>query len=100
MPGQVRHCRLDRQRVQAVLDLMMTRLLTVLCPVVLAITAAGCGSTKETPPREAQFVTNDCDLIAAIGKERYKLNREDPPRRLRLNGEDAPWKPNCDWQAL
>jgi hypothetical protein len=79
---------------------MMTRLLTVLCPVLLATTAAGCGSTKEPPPREAQFVTNDCDLIAVIGKEQYKFTRDDPPRRLRLNGEDAPWKPNCDWQAL
>ena len=78
----------------------MTRLLTVLCPVLLATTAAGCGSTKEIPPREAEFVTNDCDLIAVIGKERYKFTRDDAPRRLRLNGEDAPWKPNCDWQAL
>jgi len=78
----------------------MTRLLTVLCPVLLATTAAGCGSTKEIPPREAEFVTNDCDLIALIGKERYKFTRDDAPRRLRLNGEDAPWKPNCDWQAL
>ena len=79
---------------------MMNRLLTVLCPALCAALVAGCGSTKETPPREALFVTDDCQLIAAVGKERYKFTRDDPPRRLRLNGEDAPWKPGCDWQSL
>lgn len=78
----------------------MTRLLTVLCPLLSAAVVAGCGSTKEIPPREALFVTDDCQLIAAIGKERYNFTRDDPPRRLRLNGEDAPWKPGCDWQSL
>jgi hypothetical protein len=79
---------------------MMTRLLTVLCPLLSAAVVAGCGSTKEIPPREALFVTDDCQLIAAIGKQRYNFTRDDPPRRLRLNGEDAPWKPSCDWQAM
>ena len=78
----------------------MTRLLTVLCPALCAALVAGCGSTKEIPPREALFVTDDCQLIAAIGKERYNFTRDDPPRRLRLNGEDAPWRPGCDWQAM
>jgi hypothetical protein len=79
---------------------MMNRLLTVLCPALCAALVAGCGSTKEIPPREALFVTNDCQLIAAIAKERYNFKRDDPPRRLRLNGEDAPWRPGCDWQGM
>ncbi len=78
----------------------MTRLLTVLCPALCAALVAGCGSTKEIPPREALFVTDDCQLIAAIAKERYNFTRDDPPRRLRLNGEDAQWRPGCDWQAM
>lgn len=78
----------------------MTRLFPVLCPVLCAAIVAGCGSTKETPPREALFVTDDCALIAAVGHERYNFTRDDPPRRLRLNGEDAAWRPGCDWQNL
>ena len=78
----------------------MNRLLVVLCPLLSAAVVAGCGSTKEIPPREALFVTDDCQLIAAIGKERYNFTSGDAPRRLRLNGEDAPWKPACDWRGM
>ncbi len=75
----------------------MKRLLPVLC--VLAVAACNTGP-KEVPPTEAQFVTDDCALIAAIGRERYKLSPDDPQMRLRLNGEDAAWQPGCDWQAM
>lgn len=65
---------------------------------VLAL--AACESApKEVPPKEALFVTDDCALISAIGRERYDLSRDDPPMTVKLNGEDAPWTPSCDWQA-
>jgi hypothetical protein len=65
---------------------------------ILAI--AGCESApKDVPPKEALFVTDDCALITAIGRERYDLSRDDPPMTVKLNGEDAPWTPSCDWQA-
>lgn len=65
---------------------------------ILAIT--GCESgPEEVPAKEALFVTDDCALISAIGRERYDLSRDDPPMTIKLNGEDAPWTPSCDWQA-
>jgi hypothetical protein len=64
------------------------------------LAAAGCESAPEkVPAKEPLFVTNDCALIAAIGRERYDLSRDDPPMSVRLKGEDAPWAPGCDWQA-
>jgi hypothetical protein len=64
------------------------------------IAAAGCESApEEIPAKEPQFVTDDCALISAIGRERYNLSRDDPPMSVKLNGEDAPWTPGCDWQA-
>ena len=63
--------------------------------------AAGCESAPEdVPAKEPLFVTDDCALIGAIGRERYDLSRDDPPMTVRLNGEDAPWTPACDWQAV
>ncbi|MDP3495062.1 MAG: hypothetical protein Q8R82_18270 [Hyphomonadaceae bacterium] len=65
------------------------------------IAAAGCESAPENlPGKEPLFVTDDCALISAIGRERYDLSRDDPPMTVRLNGEDAPWTPACDWQAV
>lgn len=64
------------------------------------LAAAGCESGPEdVPAKEPLFVTNDCDLIAAIGRERYDLSRDDPPMSVQLKGEDAPWQPACDWQG-
>ena len=65
------------------------------------IFAAGCESAPENiPGKEPLFVTDDCALIGAIGRERYDLSRDDPPMTIRLNGEDAPWTPSCDWQTV
>lgn len=68
--------------------------------LVGAIVATGCESAPENvPAKEPLFVTDDCALISALGRERYDLSRDDPPMAVRLNGEDAPWTPACDWQA-
>ncbi len=67
----------------------------------LAVAIAGCvAQEKVIPPKSALFVTNDCPLVGAVGHDYYKLTRDDPPLRLRMNGEDAPWRPGCDWQSL
>lgn len=64
------------------------------------IAMAGCESgPEEVPAKEPLFVTDDCALISAIGRDRYNLSRDDPPMSVKLNGEDAPWAPSCDWQA-
>jgi len=82
--------------VQDKLGVVMKRLFLV--AGVLA--AAACeGGPEEVPAKEPLFVTDDCALISAIARERYSLSRDDPPMTVRLNGEDAPWKPACDWQA-
>ena len=61
---------------------------------------AGCESAPEAvPPKEAAFVTDDCALISAVGREQYKLSADDPQMTITLNGEDAPWRPGCDWTA-
>jgi len=66
---------------------------------VLAMAAACESAPEEVAAKEPFFVTDDCALISAIGRERYDLSRDDPPASVRLNGEDAPWAPGCDWQA-
>lgn len=71
-----------------------------LIPLVAVMIVAGCESgPADVPPKEPQFVTDDCTLIAAIGRDRYHLGLNDPARSIRLNGEDAPWSPGCDWRA-
>jgi len=61
---------------------------------------AGCESAPEAvAPKEAAFVTDDCALISSIGREQYKLSADDPQMTITLNGEDAPWRPGCDWKA-
>jgi hypothetical protein len=66
-----------------------------------ALAAAGCFTgPKEIPPKKAAFVTDDCVLIAAVARDHYKLTRDAPQLRLRLHGEDLPWRPGCDWQGL
>lgn len=63
------------------------------------IALAGCESAPEAvPPKEAAFVTDDCALIGAVGRDQYKLSADDPQMTLRLEGEDAPWSPGCDWR--
>lgn len=70
----------------------------VLAAGLLAI--AGCESApEEIPPKEALFVTEDCALLTAIGRDQYKLSADDPQMSVRLNGEDAPWRPSCDWKS-
>lgn len=66
---------------------------------VLAAAAACESAPEEVAAKEPLFITDDCALISAIGRERYDLSRDDPPASVRLNGEDAPWTPDCDWQA-
>lgn len=62
---------------------------------------AGCESApEEIPPKEALFVTEDCALLNAIGRDQYKLSADDPQMSVRLNGEDAPWRPGCDWRSF
>jgi hypothetical protein len=61
----------------------------------------GCESTpEEIPPREALFVTDDCALLNTLGRDQYKLSADDAPMALRLNGDDAPWRPGCDWKSF
>lgn len=78
----------------------MQNKLGILGVVGLAALLAGCGSNPDPAPVAAAFTFNDCALISAIGKERYNFTRDDPPTRVMLNGEDARWTPNCDWQAM
>jgi hypothetical protein len=67
----------------------------------LAVAAAGCfGGPKEIPPVEAKFVTNDCDLVAAVARDHYKLTITDPQMRAMMLGEDLPWRPACGFQAM
>ena len=83
--------------MQDELGIVMNRLF--LAAGLLAL--AACESAPEAvPPKEAAFVTDDCALISAIGREQYKLSADDPQMSLMLNGEDAPWRPGCDWKAF
>jgi hypothetical protein len=82
--------------VQDELGIVMKRLF--LAAGLLAL--AGCESAPEAvPPKEAAFITDDCALITAIGREQYKLSADDPQMTITLKGEDAPWRPGCDWKA-
>jgi hypothetical protein len=78
------------------LGVVMKRL--VLSVGVLALCACE-SAPEEIPAKTPLFVTDDCALITAIGRDQYKLSRDDAQMSIRLNGEDAPWTPACDWQA-
>jgi len=70
----------------------------VLCVFALAI--VGCESASEDiPAKTPMFVTDDCALLFVIGREQYALERKDAPVAVRMNGEDAPWDPVCDWSS-
>ena len=76
--------------MQDELGIVMNRLFLAAGLLVLA----GCESAPEAvPPKEAAFVTDDCALITAIGREQFKLSADDPQMTITLNGEDAPWRP-------
>lgn len=62
---------------------------------------AGCesGPPAEVPPKEALFVTNDCDILGVLGRDEYKLGASSGPTTFKLDGEDGPWQPNCDWKS-
>lgn len=83
--------------MQDKLGVLMKRLFLLVG--VLSAAAACESGPEEVPAKEPLFVTDDCALISAIGRERYSLSRDDPPMSVRLNGEDAPWTPGCDWEA-
>ena len=61
----------------------------------------GCESDPNVvvPPKEALFVTNDCDVLGALGRDQYKLSPNSGQTTVRLIGEDGPWSPDCDWKA-
>lgn len=79
------------------LGVVMKRL--VLSVGILALAACE-GTPEAVPPKDALFVTDDCAVLTAIGREQYKLSADDPQMSIRLNGEDAPWNPSCDWKAV
>lgn len=82
--------------MQGELGIMMKKL--VLAAGLLAL--VGCESApEEVPAKEALFVTDDCALLNTIGRDQYKLSADDPQMALRLNGEDATWRPGCDWKG-
>ena len=82
--------------MQDKLGVVMKRLLLS----VGALALCACESApEEVPARTPLFVTDDCALIVAIGRDQYKLSRDDDRMSIRLNGEDAPWTPACDWSA-
>jgi hypothetical protein len=67
----------------------------------LAAMAAACASEEKTiPAKTPLFMTNDCSPVGAVGKEFYKLAPDAPAMRIKLNGEDAPWRPGCDWKGM
>jgi len=81
--------------MQNELGIVMARLF--LAGMLLAL--AACESApEEVPPTPAAFVTDDCALIGAIGREQYKLSADDAQMSVTLKGEDAPWRPGCDWR--
>jgi len=76
------------------LDVVMRSL--VLC--VFALAMVGCESASEDiPAKTPLFVTDDCALLFVIGREHCTLGRNDAAVAVRLNGEDAPWDPGCNW---
>lgn len=67
----------------------------------VALATVGCfGGPKEIPAVEAKFVTNDCDLIGAVVRDHYKIGRSSPQMRAMMIGEDLPWRPGCNFQAM
>ncbi len=88
---------MDGWRVQDKLGVVMKRL--ILAAGVLAL--AGCESDPNAtvPPKEALFVTNDCDVLAALSRDQYKLSPNSGATTFRLIGEDGPWTPGCDWKG-
>lgn len=72
----------------------------VLAAGFLALAACESGPEEKIPPREALFVTDDCALLNALGRDQYKLSSDDAPMTVKLNGEDAPWTPGCDWKGM
>jgi hypothetical protein len=74
----------------------MNRLAFLALPLLLA----ACASKPPPPPPVESSAINDCALLSAIGREHYSLTRDDPPLRVKLNGEDLAWTPSCDWQAM
>jgi hypothetical protein len=71
----------------------------VLAAGLLVLTACESGP-EEIPPMEPLFVTDDCALLNAVGRDQYKLSRDDAAMSVRLNGEDGPWTPGCDWKGM
>ena len=76
---------------------MMKRL--VLAAGCLALMGCETPPPEQVPAKEPLFITDDCALLNVIGRDQYKLSADDPAMTVRLNGEDAPWTPGCDWQA-
>src|SRR5690348_10149805 len=78
--------------------LVMKRALVI---VGLAAMASACfGGEKAIPAKTPLFTTNDCGPVSAVGREYYKFTSGDAAKRIKLNGEDAPWRPACDWKGL
>ena len=68
--------------------------------VGLATLASACfGGAKTIPAKTPLFVTNDCGPVSAVGHDFYKFTSDAPAMRIRLKGEDAPWRPTCDWKG-
>lgn len=65
----------------------------------LALAACESDPDAVVPPKEALFVTNDCDVLSALGRDEYKLGAGSALTTVRLVGEDGPWTPNCDWKS-
>lgn len=64
------------------------------------IALAGCESApEEVAGKTPIFITDDCALLTAISRSQYGLNASSPQMSVRLQGEDAPWRPGCDWKA-
>lgn len=77
---------------------MMKQLASLLLLAPLAL--AACSSQPKTAPIVATSAINDCALISAISREHFRFTRNDPPRRIKLNGEDLRWAPGCNWTAM
>lgn len=71
----------------------------VLAAGLLALAGCESGPPADVPAKEALFVTNDCDILGALGRDEYKLNSNSGPTTIRLVGEDGPWQPDCNWKG-
>lgn len=65
--------------------------------VASSLVLAACGTAAEPAPGGAAADGNDCAVIAAVAKEHYGFNAENPPPPLWLDAEGANWAPRCDW---